>query len=110
MKGMNILKFEYIKTPAPQGSCGTGYSEPDKFHIVCDKNLYENDIWHSDSNETDIWIDIWYLPEDLVKERFVKTIIKKLGYIENIDEAFELYKQALIPTTKCPYFWKNKNV
>lgn len=107
---MKILKIEYIKSFIPSGSCGTGYSEPDKFHIVCDKNLYENDIWHEDSNETDIWIDIWYLPENLVKGRFIKDIKKVLGDIENIDEAFELYKQALIPTTKCPYYWKDKNV
>jgi len=91
---MKILSIKYLKTLIPNGSSGTGYSEPDKFHIVCDENLYKNDIWHSDSNEKDIWIDTWYLSGSSVKRKFIETIKEKIGDIDNIEEAFEMYKQS----------------
>ena len=91
---MKILSIKYLETFIPNCSCGTGHSEPDKFHIVCDENLYKNDIWHSDSNEKDIWIDTWYLSGSSVKRKFIETIKEKIGDIDNIEEAFEMYKQS----------------
>ena len=92
---MKIIKIEFIEHLIPNCSCGTGYSEPDKFRITCDKNLYSNDIWHKDSNEKEIWIDIWYRTKDRIKSIFIEAINNNIGYIENIDEAFEMYKKAL---------------
>lgn len=94
---MKITKFKYIKTLRPNMSCGTGYSEPDKFHITCDTGY-----------ETDIWIDIWYLTESSAKEEFLNSIKRKFSKVENIPEAFELYKDALRTSSSCPYFWSKK--
>ena len=105
---MKITKIEYIKTLRPNMSCGTGYSEPDKFKITCDDNLYKNDIWHEDSFEKEIWIDIWYLTEDSAEKEFVKSIKRNFGNIENFPEAFEMYKEALRSSSTCPYYWAKK--
>ena len=94
---MKITKIEYIKTLKPNMSCGTGYSEPDKFHIICDTGY-----------ETDIWIDIWYLTEDSAEKEFVNSLKRKFGNIENIPEAFEMYKNTLKTSLSCPYYWANK--
>ena len=94
---MKIIEIKYLETFIPKGcSCGTGYSEPDKFHIICDDNLYKNDIWHKDSNEKDIWIDTWYISgESSIFNIFKNTIYKEIGIIDNIYEAFEMYKKSL---------------
>lgn len=92
---MKIVKIEFLEHLVPNCSCGTGYSEPDKFKITCDQNLYENDIWHKDSNEKEIWIDIWYRTQDMIKPIFIKEIKEHIGDIENIDEAFEMYLKEL---------------
>jgi len=102
---MKITKIEFVEHLMPNSTCSTGYSEPDKFHITCNDNLYKNNIWHSDSNEKDIWIDIWYRPENKIRSIFDKEIYEHIGNIENLDEAFEMYKNALKQTTYCPYFW-----
>ena len=97
---MKITKIEFIKHIVPMGSCGTGYSEPDKFHIYGDNGL-----------ETDILVDIWYKQEKYVKREFIKGL-RLAGWdnCENIDEAFEMYVHALKPTNHCPYYWlKKKN-
>jgi hypothetical protein len=94
---MKITKFEYIKTLRPNMSCGTGYSEPDKFHITCNTGY-----------ETDIWIDIWYLTEDSAEKEFVETLKREFDNVENIPEAFELYKNALRTSSSCPYYWSKK--
>ena len=39
---MKIAKIEFIKHIVPKGSCCTGYSEPDKFHIYGDNGLETN--------------------------------------------------------------------
>lgn len=105
---MKITDIKFIEHLVPKGSCGTGYSEPDKFKITCNKNLYENDIWHKDSNEKEVWIDIWYRTNDVIKSIFIKEIQEHIGYVKNIDEAFEMYKKALQISTACPYCLKNK--
>ena len=94
---MKITKIEYIKTLVPNMSCGTGYSEPDKFHITA-----------STGYETDIWIDIWYLTEDSAERKFVESLNRYFDNVENIPEAFEMYKDALRGTGSCPYYWSKK--
>ena len=94
---MKITKIEYIKTLIPNMSCGTGYSEPDKFHITCNTGY-----------ETDIWIDIWYLTEDSAERKFVESLNRYFDKVENIPEAFEMYKEALRKTKSCPYYWSKK--
>ena len=92
---MKIISIKYLETLKPNMGSGTGYSEPDKFHIVCDENLYANDMWHADSCEKDIYIDTWYVTRDRIRDVFVKTITNKIGYINNFDEAFEMYINEL---------------
>jgi hypothetical protein len=82
---MKITKIEYIKTLVPNMSCGTGYSEPDMFHITCNTGY-----------EADIWVDIWYRQESYYKQEFIEGLIRVVGdNCHNIDEAFEMYKEAL---------------
>ena len=45
---MKIVSFKYLKTFKPQGSCGTGYSEPDIFEVTLDNGSTINvtvDTW-----------------------------------------------------------------
>jgi hypothetical protein len=58
---MLIKSIRYIGFLRPDVSCGTGYSEPDKFHVVYDTGL-----------ETDVWVDIWNLPEECVRSAFLE--------------------------------------
>ena len=91
---MKIKSFDYIKRDVPNMSCGTGYSEADHFHITCDNGF-----------ETDVTIDIWYLTEESSKQEFITTMYETFGSkLENLPEAFEMYKQALRPH-HCPWFW-----
>lgn len=39
---MKITKIEFIEHIVPKGSCSTGYSELDKFHIYGDNDLETN--------------------------------------------------------------------
>ena len=39
---MKITSIAFIKHLMPNCGSGTGYSEPDKFHVVCDTG-YETD-------------------------------------------------------------------
>ncbi len=95
---MLIKSIRYIGTMRPDMSCGTGYSEPDKFHVVYDTGL-----------ETDVWVDIWYLPEECVRSAFFRGLYDAFHLLpDNLDEAFEMYKQAIIPTGRCPHFWLNE--
>ena len=96
---MKIIKIEFIEHIVPNGSCGTGYSEPDKFHIYGDNGL-----------ETNILVDIWYKQEKYVKREFINGL-RWAGWdnCENIDEAFEMYINALLPTNSYPYWLKKKN-
>lgn len=80
---MLIKSIRYIRTMRPDVSCGTGYSEPDKFHVVYDTGL-----------ETDVWVDIWYLPEECVRSAFFRGLYDAFHSLpDNLDEAFEMYKQ-----------------
>ena len=55
---MKITLIKFIEHFRPNCSCGTGYSEPDKFHVICDTGF-----------ETDVWIDI-YCYSNLVHHKF----------------------------------------
>ncbi len=94
---MLIKSVKFIEKLLPNGSSSTGYSEPDRFHVTCDNGV-----------EEDVLIDIWYLPEESVKNAFIKGMKAVFQDITNIDEAFEMYKRALIPTKSCPYFWMSE--
>lgn len=92
---MKIKSFDYIKRDVPNMSCGTGYSEADHFHITCDNGF-----------ETNVTIDIWYMSEWAAKEEFVNTMKETFGNdLENLPEAFEMYKQALKTSDSCPWYW-----
>ena len=95
---MKITKIEFIEHIVPKGTCSTGYSEPDKFHIYGNNGL-----------ETDIYVDIWFRQEKYVKREFINGL-KEAGWYncENIDEAFEMYINALKSTSTCPCWLKKK--
>ena len=95
---MKITEIKYIKSLVPNMSCGTGYSEPDKFHIICDNGF-----------ETDVCIDIYYRTEDDIPECFKEGLGKYFKNIENFNEAFEMYKSEIKKTKSCPWFWMDKN-
>lgn len=91
---MKIIDIEYFDTFFPQISCGTGYSEPDRF------------IFHfnDDTPSEYVYIDIWYRTPDTIKEIFVDVLKKNFGNsIENVDEAFELYVKEIVKNGCCPY-------
>ena len=94
---MKITKIELLEHLVPNSTCSTGYSEPNKFHITT-----------STGYETNIWIDIWYLTEDSAEKEFIDSMKRKFGKVENIPEAFEMYKEALRKTKYCPYYWSKK--
>lgn len=81
---MKITEIKYIKSLVPNMSCGTGYSEPDKFHIICDNGF-----------ETDVWIDIWYRTEKDIPKCFKEGLGKYFENIENFNKAFEMYKSEI---------------
>lgn len=88
---INITFKEHIK---PNMSCGTGYSEPDKFIVELDNDF-----------KTYVLIDIWYLTEDAIKRNFVHAInyaLNRFGSCTNLDEAFNMYVAALANTKYCP--------
>jgi len=84
---MKITSITFIKHLMPNCSCGTGYSEPDKFHVICDTGF-----------ETDVWVDIWYRPMTAWRKEFYNGIYRTFpdGCVENFKEAFEMYIDALI--------------
>lgn len=84
---MKITSIKFIKHLRPNCSCGTGYSEPDKFHVTCDTGF-----------ETDIWVDIWYRSITSWGKEFYDGIYEVFpnGSISNFKEAFEMYIDALI--------------
>ena len=80
MKIVDIYHIDHIK---PNMTCGTGYSEPDIFRVICDNG-----------EEDDVVIDTWYVPFENVKNIFERAILGAFGETcENIDDAFEMYKR-----------------
>lgn len=84
---MKITSIKFIEHVRPNCSSGTGYSEPDKFHVICDTGY-----------ETDVWVDIWYRPMITWKEEFYDGIYRVFpnDSVSNFKEAFEMYIDALI--------------
>lgn len=87
---MKVSKIDYIESSTPSGS-GTGNSVADKFRVTCD-----------DGHEVDMWVDIWYVHPNAIRERFEQSIKAVLGYCENASEAFELYLDIVCGKC-CPY-------
>jgi hypothetical protein len=96
---MKITSIKFIKHLTPNCSCGTGYSEPDKFHVTCDTGF-----------ETDVWIDIWYRPFTSYKKEFYDGIHDKFpeGSVSNFKEAFGMYIDALIDSKQYRITEKDK--
>ena len=84
---MKITSIKFIEHFRPNCSCGTGYSEPDKFHVICDTGF-----------ETDIWVDIWYRTTDKWKQEFYNGLFNVFpeGSIKNLQAAFDMYLDELI--------------
>lgn len=82
-----ITSITFKEHIVPKGSCGTGYSEPDKFVVELDNDF-----------KSYVLIDVWYRTEDAIKQEFVDSINNKFsrfGKCDNLEEAFEMYKAAL---------------
>lgn len=92
---MKIASIDFDSHFCPNMSCGTGYSEPDKFVVTLENG-----------NKYELWVDIWYLPNmNSVKKSFISSIEDKFGSTcANVDEAFEMYTKAL-PWEHRPQFW-----
>lgn len=84
-----IIAIEKLEHIVPNGSCGTGYSEPDKLRITCeDGSVY---TWN---------VDIWYLGMRYIKDEFFKEMTEMLnGEGFNYMEAYKLYLDAVAETS-----------
>ena len=96
---MKIRSIKFIEHFIPNCSCGTGYSEPDKFHVICDTGF-----------ETDIWVDILYRTPEKWKEEFYDGIYRVFpnDSVSNFKEAFEMYIDALIESKRYRLTEKDK--
>lgn len=97
---MKITGFDYIRTIVPDGSCGTGYSQPDEFEVE-----YETENEVSFKN---VYIDLWYRPVDCIKKEFLSSMNRYFDdNIDNIEEAFEMYAKKIAKKSHlhglCPY-------
>ena len=84
---MKITNIEFIDHIKPEGcSCGTGYSEPDKFKITFD-----------DGDTDTLFVDIWYVSSsNLIRRNFNDAIKNRYKeFPTNMDEAFLIYKESL---------------
>lgn len=52
-----VIKIEHIEYICPNGSCGTGYSQPDKFKFYLDNGKTFTKL-----------IDTWYCPKSVIAE------------------------------------------
>lgn len=96
---MKITSIAFIKHLMPNCGSGTGYSEPDKFHVVCDTGY-----------ETDVWVDIWYRPMITWRQEFYDGIYGTFpdGCVENFNEAFGMYLDALMESKQYGVTEKDK--
>lgn len=91
---MKIKSIRYIKTLAPEGSGGTGYSQPNYFEVELESG-----------DQRRIEIDIWYIPAEMIRSKFISSLWQ-LGEIDNLEQAYEMYVDEIITNRLCPY---NKN-
>ena len=96
---MKITSITFIKHLIPNCSCGTGYSEPDKFFVTCDTGF-----------ETIIFVDIWYRTMTDWKEQFYDGIYRVFpnDSVSNFNEAFVMYIDALIESKQYRLTEKDK--
>lgn len=80
---MNITYIKFIRRIKPNGSSGTGYSEPDVFEITFDNGF-----------KTKCLIDCWYRPDDrqVFAEAISSLAMDNILFIDNIEEAYQMYK------------------
>ena len=87
---MKIKSIKKIGRLIPRCSCGTGYSEPDKFIVTTN---YNATIY--------VLIDIWYVPLKDIRKRFEEDLFK-LIVPSNLEEAYKMYVKE-IAKTSCPW-------
>lgn len=93
MNKVNITNIEFIEHIVPKGSCGTGYSEPDKFLIYFDNGQKKK-----------LLVDIWYRDRKQLRGIFEKALIDQFQwhismpgdelYVENMYDAYKMYLNA----------------
>jgi len=96
---MKITSITFIKHLMPNCGSGTGYSEPDKFHVTCDTGF-----------ETDVWVDIWYRPMTSWRQEFYNGIYRTFpdNSVSNFKEAFGMYIDALMESKQYKVTEKDK--
>lgn len=89
---MKVLSIDYKKTIRPNSS-GTGASCPNKYSVKLD-----------DGSVHDLWVDIWYLPIESIKNTFIQAFKEKFGKTcNNIDEAYHMYVKLICDGKSCPW-------
>lgn len=80
---MKITDIKFIRHIVPNGSSGTGYSEPDVFEIIFDNGF-----------KTKCLIDCWYRPDDrqVFAEAIESLAMNNILFVDNIEEAYQMYK------------------
>lgn len=84
---MNITDIKFIRHIVPNGSSGTGYSEPDVFEVTFDNGF-----------KTECLIDCWYRPDDrqVFAEAIERLALNNMIFIDNIEDAYQMYKDEKI--------------
>ena len=72
-----VVKIEHLETVCPNGSSGTGYSEPDIFKFYLDNG-----------NTFTKMIDVWYRPNDIIVQECRKLCYEELP-VCNQSDVFE---------------------
>ena len=92
---IKITEFKKIEHLTPNGSSGTGASEPDLFEV---KYINKN----GEESLKRIWIDIWYFTPDRIKGEFIKCMRNAFSDNYNFDEAYSMYLDE-VAEKSCPY-------
>ena len=84
---MKITDIKFIRHIVPNGSSGTGYSEPDVFEVTFDNGF-----------KTKCLIDCWYRPDDrqVFAEEIADLAMNKILFVDNIEESYQMYKEEKI--------------
>ena len=95
---MVVKEIQYRETIKPEGSCGTGYSEPSIF------------FFKGENEGVMITIDLWYCPAESIKRAFLGGIdwycYEHPDFeIENINEAFDMFAKV-VANKHCPYSYE----
>ena len=84
---MTIKNIKFLEHIRPNISCGTGYSEPDKFEVETTKGIKYN-----------IYVDTWYVSDEAdIKKIFIRALKYHIleGDIDNIEEAYKMYQREM---------------